>query len=123
MRMRGRLAARSDARGARRHACVHLPRDRRDEARMVVTVTLSGRAVTPRKDRKGVECGLSPASVQEMSPESRLERPRFVYTAALIPDRFAISFTVERSGFSTEHEPGRSTAGGRRPDPPEHSIF
>lgn len=94
MRMRGRLAARSDARGARRHACVHLPRDRRDEARMVVTVTLSGRAVTP-SDRGRIgkasnvdSLSLSPASVQEMSPESRLERPRFVYTAALIPDRF-----------------------------------
>jgi len=56
---------------------------------MVVTVR-SERAVTPRKDRKGVECGLSPASVQEMSPESRLERPRFVYTAVLI--RFDLAF-------------------------------
>lgn len=94
MRMRGRLAARSDARGARRHACVHLPRDRRDEARMVVTVTLSGRAVTPRKDRKGVECGLSPASVQEMSPESRLERPRFVYYCCFDPIRAFASITI-----------------------------
>jgi hypothetical protein len=51
---------------------------------MVVTVR-SERAVTPRKDRKGVECGLSPASVQEMSPESRLERPRFVYYCCFDP--------------------------------------
>jgi len=61
---------------------------------MVVTVTLSGRAVTPRKDRKGVECGLSPASVQEMSPESRLERPRFVYYCCFDPIRAFASITI-----------------------------
>jgi hypothetical protein len=94
MRMRGRLAARSDARGARRHACVHLPRDRRDEARIMVVTVRSERAVTPRKDRKGVECGLSPASVQEMSPESRLERPRFVYYCCFDPIRAFASITI-----------------------------
>ena len=65
---------------------------------MVVTVR-SERAVTPRKDRKGVECGLSPASVQEMSPESRLERPRFVYYCCFDPIRAFAS--IERNRFST----------------------
>lgn len=63
---------------------------------MVVTVR-SERAVTPRKDRKGVECGLSPASVQKMSPESRFKiRTTKIrgYPAGLIgvPDRFDFVF-------------------------------
>lgn len=69
--------------------------------------SLSGRAVTPRKDRKGVECGLSPASVQEMSPESRLERPRFVYYCCFdtrpIRFRSRISIVQHGSRLNVQH--------------------
>lgn len=50
MRMRGRLAARSDARGARRHACVHL---RGIDVTRPEWSSLSGRSVPSHRERIG----------------------------------------------------------------------